>query len=136
MQQAMIRKRPCRICRRWFMPNPRLKERQKTCGNSRCKRQWHNKMCAKWNRANSDYFKSNYLQKKLDAAMGTNRPQGSQPATEPIPLPKSRFNSGLPLEFVQEVIGIQHVVILKYFAQLLNRRFQELIAGKMPVNTS
>jgi len=119
MQQAMIRKRPCRICRRWFMPNPRLKERQKTCGNSRCKRQWHN-----------------YLQKKLDAAMGTNRPQGSQPATEPIPLPKSRFNSGLPLEFVQEVIGIQHVVILKYFAQLLNRRFQELIARQVHVNTS
>jgi hypothetical protein len=27
-------------------------------------------MCEKWNRKNSDYFKTNYLQRKLDAATG------------------------------------------------------------------
>ena len=29
---AVLKKRPCKICRRWFPPHPRLKERQKTCG--------------------------------------------------------------------------------------------------------
>ena len=138
MQKATTRKHPCRICRRWFMPNPRLKERQKTCGDSMCKRQWHKKMCTKWNRENSDYFKSNYLQKKLEAATGANAAQSlsSQPGRSPILLPKSRLNSGLPLKYVQEVIGIQHVVILEYFAQLLSRRFQDVISRQVFVNTS
>ena len=138
MKKVPTRKRPCRICKRWFMPNPRLKERQKTCGDPQCKRQWHKKMCKKWNRENTDYFKSNYLQKKLEAATGANAAQSlsSQPGRRPILLPKSRLNSGLPLKYVQEVIGIQHVVILEYFAQLLSRRFQDVISRQVFVNTS
>ena len=138
MKKVPTRKRPCRICKRWFMPNPRLKERQKTCGDPQCKRQWHKKMCKKWNRENTDYFKSNYLQKKLEAATGANAAQSLsfQPGRSPILLPKSRLNSGLPLKYVQEVIGIQHVVILEYFAQLLSRRFQDVISRQVFVNTS
>jgi len=68
MAKTPTRKRPCRICRQWFLPDPRLKERQMTCGQTECQRQWHKKKCAEWNRKNSDYFKANYLQKKIDAA--------------------------------------------------------------------
>ena len=28
------KKRPCRICGRWFVPDPRLKDRQKTCADA------------------------------------------------------------------------------------------------------
>jgi hypothetical protein len=113
------KKRPCRICGRWFAPNPRLKDRQKTCADPHCRREWHRKKCAHWNKSNPDYFKSNYLQKKLDAAL----------------VPKSRFRSGLPQLFVQEVIGIQHLVIIEYFGQLLKKRFQEVFRGKAIVIT-
>ncbi len=41
MQRAKPRKRPCRVCRRWFLPDGRLKNRQKTCGNPECQREWH-----------------------------------------------------------------------------------------------
>ncbi|MEA3416175.1 MAG: hypothetical protein U9R02_08490 [Thermodesulfobacteriota bacterium] len=41
MQRAKPRKRPCRVCRRWFLPDGRLKNRQKTCGNPECQRKWH-----------------------------------------------------------------------------------------------
>jgi hypothetical protein len=126
MQRAgAFKKRPCRICRRWFMPNARLKDRQMTCADPECKRQWHRKKCAEWNKKNSDYFKANYLQKKLDAA--------AQPGE--ICIAKSRLKSGLPLEFVQEVISIQHIIILEYFGQLLFRRFQEVLKGQLVVNT-
>ncbi len=47
MPKSIVRKKPCRICRRWFMPNPRLKERQMTCGNSLCKKEWHRKKCGR-----------------------------------------------------------------------------------------
>jgi len=113
------KKRPCRICGCWFVPNPRLKDRQKTCTAPYCMREWHRKKCAQWNKHNADYFKSNYLQKKLEASV----------------VRKSRFQSGLPLLFVQEVIGIQHLVIIEYFGQLLKRRFQEVFRGKALVIT-
>ena len=65
MQRAKPRKRPCRVCRRWFLPDGRLKNRQKTCGNPECQREWHRKKCAEWNKKNEEYFRTNYLQNKL-----------------------------------------------------------------------
>ena len=122
------KRHPCRICRRWFTPNPRLKDRQKTCGDAKCQREWHRKKCAEWNKKNPDYFKTNYLQKKLNAAAT------SETSSQILPV-KSRFKSGLPLLFVQEVIDIQHLVIIEYLAQLLFGRFQEVIRAQFFVNT-
>ena len=119
-----MRRRPCRICRRWFSPHPRLGDRQMTCGDSRCKREWHRKRCAQWNRENVDYFKTNYLQKKLEALPGS-KTRGVL----------TRFHSGLLREKVQEVIGIEHLVIMEYLLQLVWKRFQELIRVKVAVNT-
>jgi len=132
-QERGLKKRPCRICRRWFMPNPRLKDRQMTCGDPECKKEWHRKKCAEWNKNNSDYFRSNYLQKKLDVA--TQNDEARQSRSSPPGPQKSRLKSGLPHQFVQEVIGIQHLIIIEYFGQLLVRRFQEVLKGQTPVNT-
>ena len=120
--QGYNKKRPCGICRRWFMPHPRLKDRQQTCGDPRCKKEWHRKKCAEWNKRNRDYFKTNYLQKKLE----------SQATTTPV---KSRLKTGLPIQHVKEVIGIQHLIIIEYLAQLLVRRFQDVIWRQVAVNT-
>lgn len=111
MQKAKPRKRPCRVCRKWFLPDGRLKNHQKTCGNPECQKEWHRKKCAEWNKKNEEYFRTNYLQKKLEAAK----------SFEPN-LCKSRLKTGLPLKFVQEVIGIQHLIIIEYLAQLLIKR--------------
>ena len=112
------RKRPCSICRRWFRPHPRLKDRQKTCGAPACKNEWHKKKCAEWNKANSDYFRSNYLQKKLD------------PETQTTQV-KSRLKTGLPLDRVQEVIGIKNLVIVcgqeKFEQKSVNRVTDSLL---------
>lgn len=106
------------------MPDPRLKDRQMTCGDPECKRQWHRRKCAEWNKDNPDYFKENYLQRKMENA-GSKSPSTTT----------SRFHSGLPLEYVQEVIGIQHLVIIEYFGQLIHRRFQEVIRRQLIVKT-
>lgn len=129
MAKTPSRKRPCRICRRWFLPHPRLKDRQQTCGNSQCQREWHRRMCEQWNRKNPDYFKSNYLQKKLD---GVNEPEKGKSGR----YPKSRTITGLPLAYVQEVIGIQAVIIIEYLAQLLIRRCQVFLTNSLIVNSS
>ena len=135
MRKRLAGKRPCRICRRWFLPNPRLKDRQMTCGDSECQKQWHRRKCAQWNRANVDYFRSNYLQKKLDAATGSKgASKPFEPISKRVDQPKSRLRSGLPLEYVQEVIGLQHLIIIEYLTQHLVRRFQEVLKGQVAVN--
>ena len=106
MTRSPTRKRPCRICKRWFIPHPRLKERQKTCGNPPCQREWHRRKCEQWNHNNIDYFKDNYLDKKLELT-GT---------------PRSRLKTGLPLCYVQQLIGTPQLIILEYLSQLLMRR--------------
>jgi len=102
-----------------------------TCADPKCEREWHRRKCAEWNKNNPDYFRSNYLQRKLDDAAQCEKVSKSKT----FPLPKSRLKSGLPLHYVQEVIGIQHLVIIEYLAQLLLRRFQEVLRGQVVVNT-
>jgi hypothetical protein len=99
-----------------------------TCGGSACKREWHKKTCRQWNRDNRDYFRANYLQKMLSAQSDkTSRPHTIQP-------PGGLSKSGLPLQFVQEVMGLQHFIIIEYLAQLLIRRFQEALRSQVVVN--
>ena len=111
MSKRPLRKRPCRICKRWFRPHPRLKDRQKTCGDLQCQQEWHRRKCAEWNRANGDYFTANYLDKKLEATR----------------TPRSRLKTGLPLGYVQPRIGTPQLVIIEYLSQLLIRRCRHLI---------
>ena len=138
MKGAMLcKKRPCRICRRWFMPNAKVKERQMTCGDEECQREWHRRKCEKWNKSNAEYFRANYLQEKLDTASESAKASKSTHPESGSALPKKRpMNVRLPLEVVQEVISIQQVVIIEYFGQLLIRRFQEVLRRKLIVNTS
>ncbi len=133
MSKTLTRKRPCRICRRWFMPDPRLKERQMTCGQAECQREWHKKKCSEWNRKNTDYFKTNYLQKKIDTATQyKGDSEAALPAKHLDKVPASRMNTGMPLEYVQEVVGIQLVIIQEYLAQLLDRRCRQAIHTELP----
>jgi hypothetical protein len=113
-----MRKRPCRICKRWFIPHPRVKERQKTCGDPKCQREWHRRKCEEWNRQNADYFKANYLAKKLDAENS----------------PKSRIKTGLPIGYVQELIGSQQLIIIEYLSQLLMHRCRHWFDQQITVN--
>ena len=131
------RKRPCRVCGKWFMPNPRLGNRQKTCGADACKQQWHTSKCAEWNRQNRAYFKEIHLRNRLeppgnDAADPRSSPCSSSPsrantaARGPSPL-------NLPREAIQEVIGAQQLVIIEYVVRVLLRGVQEVIGSQHPV---
>jgi hypothetical protein len=93
-----------------------------TCGRAECKRQWHNKKCAQWYRANIDYFKANYLQNKMDAAVSDEPLSTDKPKSYPPKLTTSRMKTGLPIVFVQELVGAKHIIIIEYLAQQLHQR--------------
>ena len=120
---SYLKKRPCRICRKWFVPNPRVGSRQKTCGSEECKQKWRNKKCAQWNRQNRATFQTNYLDKKLQAVKN----HGNSSDKQLPQVPQSCKNSKLPQELIQKVIGVQEYVIAQYLAQVLLRSVQEVI---------
>ena len=60
----MLSRRRCPFCRRWFDPHPRLKQRQKTCGQRDCRRQQKRKSNEQWRRENPAYFRGVYPQQK------------------------------------------------------------------------
>lgn len=119
------RKRPCRICGRWFSPNPRLGERQKTCGADACQQRWHAKKCAVWNRQNRSYFKEIYLRRRLEPCPPPLPVSASCKGVSSSPPPVSPLD--LPQEVIQEVLGRQHAVIIGYILRLLMREVQEVI---------
>ena len=73
------KKRPCAVCRCWFIPQARVKHRAVTCGRKECQKEWHRRQCQKWNRKNKAYFRSNYLQKKLNREKHLDRCMGPGP---------------------------------------------------------
>lgn len=124
-QKNPTRKRPCRICGKWFRPDPRLGERQKTCGDGECRRLWHVRKCREWNRRNRGYFQEIYLRAKLESCP----PVEAQAPPAAFPGPPSSPPLALPL--VQEVIGMQQLVIIDYLQQHRLRRFQEVISMQL-----
>lgn len=131
-QKRLFRKRPCRICGKWFAPNPRLGDRQKTCGDPECKRLWHTRMCAEWNRAHRHLFQENYLKKRVQAG-DTGQQQPPVRSPPPVPIPPVQHTPPLdyPRKVVQEVIGVQQLVIIEYIVRLLKRDVQEVIQSQV-----
>jgi hypothetical protein len=60
----MLPRRRCPFCRRWYHPDPRLKRRQKTCGQPGCRHQQKQKANQQWRSKNPDYFRDAYPHQK------------------------------------------------------------------------
>ena len=127
------KKRPCRVCGKWYLPNPRLGDRQQTCGAVECQRKWHTRKCAEWNRQNPAYFKEIYLRGRLES-FGS-----GPPARSPSSCPSCRINDpprrssplDLPQEVIKEVIEVKQLIIIEYIVRLLRRGVQEVIKAQL-----
>ena len=117
MSRIRPRKRPCRICRKWFMPDVRQAGRQKTCSTG-CSRQLHCRSCADWNSRNAAYFKSNYLDKKLQ-----------QDGRSPPDMPQPRINLKLPRDIIADKIGKDTMVIAEYITEQIFTKIRTYPAG-------
>jgi hypothetical protein len=125
MPKAPSKKRPCRVCRRWFTPDVRSKNDQKTCGNPKCKREWHRRQCGKWNQNNPAYFKANYLQKKIERLVEVGFEKTCNPSSPPgesqrtrLEHPSdSRIDPALPRQWIQDQIGTKLFVIITYIIE-------------------
>ena len=128
------KKRPCGICRRWFLPRPQAKEHQVTCDNPKCKREWHRRQCAKWNKKNTDYFNTNYLQKKLESARQKEQlpPSISKEGHQYRPRPPCFFR--LPINPIEGVIQTELLVIIDYVIKIQIFHLQKRMRKNRVVN--
>jgi len=120
MSKAKTHKRPCSICRKWFLPDVRQKGRQKTC-SAECSRELHRRNCAKWNKKNSACFKGNYLAKKLEQ-INKSPPETSQTSDSSVEKntilpPKSRINLNLPRDVLYNEVGGKNLIIIEYLVE-------------------
>jgi len=91
-------KRPCCICRKWFLPDVRQKEQ-------------HRRQCQAWNKKNKAYFKNNYLGRKLEKTVE----QQTASTSPKIPLSR-QIQPVLPIEIIATGYGIEPAIIVQYLA--------------------
>ncbi len=58
------KRRRCAYCRRLFVPDSRIKERQQTCGRPCCRRERKRQSNRQWRARHPDYFRGMYPQQK------------------------------------------------------------------------
>jgi hypothetical protein len=104
-----LKKRPCTVCRRWFLPEPRVAHCQKTCGPD-CRKAHDAKQQAKWRGKNPDYRQDRQLRAKLDQAGQPGATIEIRPPTAPL--------ARLPWGRVQMALGVKTAVLLAFALRL------------------
>ena len=110
------RSKPCLVCRRWFVPDPRVGHRQKTCGRPACQAEQKRRKQAAWSARNPGYWAERRLRAQAEELQAAER----SPPVRPPPAELAE----LPVDFVREVLGDQGLVILAYALRLCWRAAQ------------
>jgi hypothetical protein len=106
------RKRPCRICRRWFRPDPRIGSRQQACRRPECQAARRKKKQKAWRERNPDYF----IARRIKDRSGQER----QPEPLRLPAPLSR----LPWDIAQSQFGTEGADFIGIMGAVLLRSAQ------------
>ena len=100
-------KRPCSICRQWFLPEPRVRNRQHACGKPECQASRRRKTQASWRRRNRGYA----LARRIDQRAA----QPSEPLRMPAPL------NQLPWDVAKDQFGPQGTDFIAVMSALIIR---------------
>lgn len=117
----MRRKRPCRICHKWFWPHPQVGRRQKVCSSPACQRERHRRACSAWHRCNPDYDRESRLQQKLCCR---------QPKANAAAL---AVNPGRQLAWpaARDVVGLEVAVLVEEVLRLLVRWARDAVTAQL-----
>ncbi len=107
----MLTKLPCRVCRRWFVPDRRVGHRQRACSTTACQIARRAATQASWRRRNPDYFIAHRIQRRRLKA------DEAQPAVLPLVLPPPL--SQLPWDLAQGAFGVVGTDFLGHLGRVL-----------------
>ena len=106
----MGRKRPCRICRKWFAPHPRVGDRQHVCGEPRCQQERHRRACRGWRRRHPDYDREDRLRRRLVREVESKGPPGL--AADPL--------HRIDWQAARDAVGLQVAVAIEETGKVLH----------------
>lgn len=112
----MTRKRPCRICKRWFQPDRRAGDRQRVCSDESCQRERHRRACASWRSENAAAEKEHRLRQRL---------------REPSETGPRAAMAGLRLEAVRDAVGPKIAVIIEETGGVLGDWVRDAVGGQL-----
>ena len=107
----MVRKRPCRVCGRWFQPHRRAGGRQHTCSDPDCQRERHRRACKSWHGRHLGYDQEARLRAKLRRPTAVGAVESQAVEIEPL--------RQLDWERARDAVGLQVAVIVEESAQVL-----------------
>jgi hypothetical protein len=104
-----VRKKPCRVCRRWFQPDPRVGDRQRACGKPECQTARRQKTQSNWRKRNPDYA----IAWRLDQRAAQTPPP--EPLRLPTPLDQLPWNVAKDQFSPQgaDFLGVMSALILR-----------------------
>jgi hypothetical protein len=121
----MFKKRPCRICRRWFFPDRRIGGRQRACSERSCQVARRAQTQASWRRRNPDYFTARRLQLRRVC-------EEDGAALEPLQLPPPL--SHLPWDIAQDEFGPVGSDFIAHLGRVLLRSGQDERRAQLPAS--
>jgi len=105
-------KRPCRFCRKWFLPDRRVGVRQRACSSAECQRKRRCATQASWRKQNPDYFIARRI---------TERDVEQAPSPLRVPAPLSE----LPWDLAQDQFGVQGADFIGVMGKVLLEHAQD-----------
>jgi hypothetical protein len=113
------KKKPCRICRRWFRPDVRVGSRQHTCNRPECQAARRKRTQANWCARNPDYFTAWRIQAR----------DGGEGTPEPLRLPSPL--TSLPWDIAQAELGPKGADFVGIMGALLLRATKDQFKGQI-----
>src|SRR3954467_3987700 len=123
---AVRKKRPCSVCRRWFLPDARVGARQKACGDAECQRVRHREADRAWHARHRDYDRGRRWQEAVEAAKA---------GAPPSPPDRPAALAGVPWDVAQDAMTPEAVVIVAGVARVLAIHAQDEIRKQVPDST-
>ncbi len=99
----MVKKRPCRMCLKWFLPSVFCGKRQQVCNSPECQKKRHRRSSAEWRERNPGWDRAGRLRTRI-------RAEDSEEVRE-----KVRMNplAGLQWDMVRDAVGLEVAVIVE-----------------------
>ena len=113
-----FKKRPCSICRCWFLPDPRVGARQKTCSSPACQAERRRRTQCNWRQKNRSYQADYRLREQAEKLVS-----GDLEVT-PMRGPPAEI-AQVPWPFAKDAMGAKATVFMAFFIRLVMRSVKD-----------